>query len=124
MAEEKSKILVGSASLSFRLQYLICNFTFSKKIESPFESKPKLHRSNSFNKKKEQEDTNTIFVDYNPQSGVTFRENRNSDVQIVGKGYNDDISSSDSRSTLNGITNNKTKDRRRVTKGKSVFFGF
>ena len=57
-------------------------------------------------------------MDYNPQSGVTFRENRNSDVQIVGKGYNDDIGSSDSRSTLNGINNNRTKDRRRLTKGK------
>ena len=61
-------------------------------------------------------DPNTIFVDYSPQSGVTFRENKNSDVQIVGKGYNDDASSTDSRSTLNGITNNR-KDRRRVTKG-------
>ena len=66
-------------------------------------------------------------MDYNPQSGVTFRENKNSDVQIVGKGYNDDTSSTDSRSTLNGITNNR-KDRRRVTKGnyymnKSFFLG-
>ena len=66
-------------------------------------------------------DPNTIFVDYSPQSGVTFRENKNSDVQIVGKGYNDDASSTDSRSTLNGITNNR-KDRRRVTKGNYLNF--
>ena len=97
-------------------------YFYSKKIESPFESKPKLHRSNSFNRNKKEgdsggKDPNTIFVDYNPQSGVTFRENKNSDVQIVGKGYNDETSSTDSRSTLNGITNNRTKDRRRVTKG-------
>ncbi|CAG5117604.1 unnamed protein product, partial [Candidula unifasciata] len=31
-------------------------------------------------------------IDYNPTSGVTFRENYNSDVQVVGKGYAEDTS--------------------------------
>lgn len=57
-----------------------------------------------------------MYVDYNPSSGVTFRENKNSDVQVVGKGYNEDGTSLDSRS-LNGI-NKKANDKRRVTKGK------
>ncbi|KAL4238308.1 hypothetical protein ACF0H5_003020 [Mactra antiquata] len=80
--------------------------------ESPFESKPKLARTSSYNNKKLDEDT--VYVDYNPTSGVTFRENKNSDVQVVGKGYNDD-NLSDSRS-LNGV-NKKTADKRRPTKG-------
>lgn len=61
-----------------------------------------------------------VFVDYNPSSGVTFRENKNSDVQVVGKGYNDEGISPESRS-LNGI-NRKANDKRRVTKGKSICF--
>lgn len=119
-------LFIWSHDLSaFSIFFHTLSLFFSKKIESPFESKPKLHRSNSFNRNKKEgdsgKDPNTIFVDYNPQSGVTFRENKNSDVQIVGKGYNDDTSSSDSRSTVNGITNSRTKDRRKVAKGKYIF---
>lgn len=58
-----------------------------------------------------------VYVDYNPDRGVTFRENRNSDVQIVGIGYNEDITL-DSKS-LNGI-NRKAIDKRRHTKGKKA----
>ncbi|XP_071163843.1 TOG array regulator of axonemal microtubules protein 1-like isoform X44 [Mytilus edulis] len=71
-----------------------------KKTESPFESKPKLARTNSLDRKPHDltVDTNkneigkssVIRIDYNPSSGVTFRENRTSDVQVVGKGYNDE----------------------------------
>ncbi|CAC5385590.1 unnamed protein product [Mytilus coruscus] len=70
-----------------------------KKTESPFESKPKLARTNSLERKPHDltVDTNkneigksVIRIDYNPSSGVTFRENRTSDVQVVGKGYNDE----------------------------------
>lgn len=106
-------------------------FFFSKKIESPFESrpkiprespfesKPKLARTSSYNNKKNGETTeDMVYVDYNPSSGVTFRENKNSDVQVVGKGYNEDGTSLDSRS-LNGI-NRKANDKRRVTKGKAT----
>lgn len=56
-----------------------------------------------------------VYVDYNPDRGVTFRENRNSDVQIVGIGYNDDTTTIDSKS-LNGI-NKKASDKRKLTKG-------
>ncbi|XP_060604468.1 TOG array regulator of axonemal microtubules protein 1-like isoform X7 [Ruditapes philippinarum] len=84
--------------------------------ESPFESKPKLARTGSYNNKKNGDNSDdTVYVDYNPSSGVTFRENKNSDVQVVGKGYNEDGTSLDNRS-LNGI-NKKATDKRRVTKG-------
>ena len=89
--------------------------------ESPFESKPKLARTSSLTNKKNNE-TNAedmIFVDYNPSSGVTFRENRIPDVQIVGKGYSDENSPTDSKS-LNSI-NSKAKERKRVTKGMVLY---
>lgn len=58
--------------------------------------------------------SSTIHVDYNPVSGVTFRENRNSDVQVVGRGYSDDtIPTAESKATA--AANNKS--RRRTQKG-------
>ena len=112
------------------LQYPIKPVLFSlsfrrKKIESPFESRPKLARTNSFSKKKpesngldvadvSQNGNSVIHIDYNPSSGVTFRENKTSDVQVVGRGYNDEPDSSRS----NGPTAaNRIRDRRRVQKG-------
>lgn len=84
--------------------------------ESPFESKPKLARTGSYNNKKPGENSDDmVYVDYNPTSGVTFRENKNSDVQVVGKGYSEEGTALDSRS-LNGI-NRRANDKRRVTKG-------
>ncbi|XP_046334281.2 TOG array regulator of axonemal microtubules protein 1-like isoform X4 [Haliotis rufescens] len=88
---------------------------------SPFESKPKLARNNSVRKKNGdgfdiEGSSSNISQNYNPASGVTFRENRNSDVQVVGKGYNDDSSSTDSR-PLGTVNNKAARDRRRVTKG-------
>ena len=110
----------------------------SKKAESPFESRPKIPRESPFESKpklartvsyinKRPVDDDMVYVDYNPDRGVTFRENRNSDVQIVGIGYNDDQPTIDTRS-LNGI-NKKANDKRKLTKGKGhhtleVFFGF
>lgn len=89
---------------------------------SPFESKPKLARNNSVRKKNGdgfdiEGSSSNISQNYNPASGVTFRENRNSDVQVVGKGYNDDSSSTDSR-PLGTVNNKAARDRRRVTKGR------
>lgn len=58
-----------------------------------------------------------IHIDFNPTSGVTFRENKTSDVQVVGKGYSDD--STDLRSNGSGGGNSKSKERSRpVKKGK------
>lgn len=78
--------------------YIIIHFR--KKMDSPFESKPKLVRTNSMERKanennsfdsnKNETGKTVIRIDYNPSSGVTFRENRTSDVQVVGKGYNDE----------------------------------
>ncbi|XP_046334282.1 TOG array regulator of axonemal microtubules protein 1-like isoform X5 [Haliotis rufescens] len=91
---------------------------------SPFESKPKLARNNSVRKKNGdgfdiEGSSSNISQNYNPASGVTFRENRNSDVQVVGKGYNDDSSSTDSR-PLGTVNNKAARDRRRVTKGSTL----
>ncbi|XP_062617825.1 TOG array regulator of axonemal microtubules protein 1-like isoform X2 [Saccostrea cucullata] len=98
----------------------------SKKAESPFESRPKLARTNSFSKKKPESspedsgissagNSGVIRIDYNPASGVTFRENKTSNVQVVGKGYNDDQEALDRRASVGGL--NKVRDRRRMQKG-------
>jgi hypothetical protein len=108
---------------------LIGIFFFSKKTESPFESRPKLARTNSFSKKKpesSQDDSavssagssGVIRIDYNPSSGVTFRENKTSTVQVVGKGYNDDPEVLEKRGSVGGL--NKVRDRRRMQKGRRL----
>ncbi|XP_048738201.2 TOG array regulator of axonemal microtubules protein 1-like isoform X4 [Ostrea edulis] len=97
-----------------------------KKTESPFESRPKLARTNSFSKKKSESsqddsgvssagNSGVIRIDYNPSSGVTFRENKTSTVQVVGKGYNEDQEVMDKRGSVGGL--NKVRDRRRMQKG-------
>uniref|UniRef100_A0A8W8HWP7 Uncharacterized protein n=1 Tax=Magallana gigas TaxID=29159 RepID=A0A8W8HWP7_MAGGI len=87
-----------------------------KKTESPFESRPKLARTNSFSKKKPElsspEDSGVssagnsgvIRIDYNPSSGVTFRENKTSNVQVVGKGYSEDQENLDRRVSVGDPT--------------------
>ncbi|KAK3093087.1 hypothetical protein FSP39_010926 [Pinctada imbricata] len=98
-----------------------------KKNEFPFESRPKLARANSFSKKKpesngfdisdlSQNGNSVIHLDYNPSSGVTFRENKTSDVQVVGRGYNDDPVIDSGRQNVQPATN-RIRDRRRVQKG-------
>ncbi|XP_078314786.1 TOG array regulator of axonemal microtubules protein 1-like isoform X3 [Crassostrea virginica] len=98
-----------------------------KKVESPFESRPKLARTNSFSKKKPEStpddvgvnsagNSGVIRIDYNPSSGVTFRENKTSNVQVVGKGYSDEQEGLDRRVSVGGL-NNKVRDRRRMQKG-------
>jgi hypothetical protein len=77
-----------------------------------------LARTGSYNNKKPGENDDVVYVDYNPTSGVTFRENKNSDVQVVGKGYNDDGTALDTR-VLNGI-NKRASDKRKITKGRVV----
>ena len=62
--------------------------------------------------------SNTIRIDYNPISGVTFKENRTSDVQVVGRGYNDEALQNDGKGG-NGVGANKTK--RRQQRGKDVY---
>lgn len=97
MSTKKNKLEVLQYSSSSHWSFIL---SFRKKTESPFESKPKLARTNSLDRKPHDltVDTNkneigkssVIRIDYNPSSGVTFRENRTSDVQVVGKGYNDE----------------------------------
>ncbi|XP_059143119.1 TOG array regulator of axonemal microtubules protein 1-like isoform X2 [Physella acuta] len=68
----------------------------NKKSKKP-ETKP-AHTSNNNNRGRrntEETDDNKGSVghlDYNPTSGVTFRENKTADVQVVGKGYADETS--------------------------------
>lgn len=59
-----------------------------------------------------------IRIDYNPSSGVTFRENKTSNVQVVGKGYSDEQEGLDRRVSVGGL-NNKVRDRRRMQKGNT-----
>ncbi|XP_033734245.1 TOG array regulator of axonemal microtubules protein 1-like isoform X1 [Pecten maximus] len=98
----------------------------SKKVDSPFESRPKLARSevdlrkSSSNSRDDygsdipdsSSSSSTLHIDYNPVSGVTFRENRNSDVQVVGRGYSDDTTA-ESKATAAAVN----KARRRTQKG-------
>ncbi|KAL8583772.1 hypothetical protein ACOMHN_000393 [Nucella lapillus] len=71
------------------------------------------------------ENRHMVHLDYNPNSGVTFRHNPNSDVQVVGRGYNEDSSSTyETRSTQQQQqqpppVNTRARDRRRTTKGSS-----
>ena len=55
---------------------------FSKRPtdSSPFESKPRLARKNSI--RDGSDGTNHQHVDFKPNGGVTFRDNRTSDVQV------------------------------------------
>ena len=71
--------------------------------EAPFEGKARLARKPSINgtttKAPEVAEHKTSVLrsdskarlDFNPMGGVTFRENHNPDVQIIGRGYGDDI---------------------------------
>lgn len=52
-------------------------------------------------------------IEYNPISGVTFRENKNSDVQIVGKGYGDDPTGGDGK-VVPPMATAKLKEKRRL----------
>ncbi|XP_064623563.1 TOG array regulator of axonemal microtubules protein 1-like isoform X2 [Lineus longissimus] len=80
-----------------------------KKTDNPFEAKPRIARS------QKRLDSDEAQLEFNPMSGVTFRENRNSDVQIIGKGYSDE--SEPKLITSEPKTNIKSKERRRIQKG-------
>lgn len=97
---------------------------FRKRSENVFEAKPKLARVGSLKEKKSSlpldddrpiKQDSTHQIEFNPVSGVTFRANRSSDVQIVGRGYGEDSSSP--ADPKMGSYNNKARDRRRLTKG-------
>ncbi|XP_064599948.1 TOG array regulator of axonemal microtubules protein 1-like isoform X2 [Liolophura sinensis] len=95
-----------------------------KRSENVFEAKPKLARVGSLKEKKSSlpldddkpvKQDSTHQIEFNPVSGVTFRANRSSDVQIVGRGYGEDSGSP--ADPKMGTYNNKARDRRRLTKG-------
>lgn len=135
----KQMKIISAVRILFLIWYflaaVVCLFwnilsSSSKKTESPFESRPKLARTNSFSKKKPElsspEDSGVssagnsgvIRIDYNPSSGVTFRENKTSNVQVVGKGYSEDQENLDRRVSVGG-PNTKVRDRRRMQKGRN-----
>ncbi|KAI8785321.1 TOG array regulator of axonemal microtubules protein 1 [Biomphalaria glabrata] len=58
-------------------------------------------------------------IEYNPISGVTFRENKNSDVQIVGKGYGDDSTGGDGK-IVPPMATAKLKEKRRLNNRGSL----
>ena len=58
--------------------------------------------------------------DYSPHRGVTFKENRNLDLQMVGTGYGEDAAAHQVETTKS--TSYVTKHRRRVSKGTTNTF--
>ena len=58
---------------------------------------------------------NRNSIQFNPNSGVTFRENRNSDVRVVGRGYSDD--SADVSDTSSQQASSRNQDKLRANKG-------
>ncbi|PVD25713.1 hypothetical protein C0Q70_13373 [Pomacea canaliculata] len=99
----------------------------SRKSENVEKIKATGHGALPFKRPAESLDINdnkntTVHLDFNPNSGVTFRENRNSDVQVVGRGYGDDSSSLyDTRSQQ---TNVRSRDRRRTSSKGSLLSSF
>ena len=60
---------------------------FYRKPDNPFEAKPKLARKTSLRELNRKIENNEVQqLDFNPNGGVTFRENPASDVAIFGKG--------------------------------------
>ena len=91
----------------------------SKRMDSSsVESKPKgstyasLARKRSSDNLDLGDNRHTVHLDYNPNSGVTFRENPNSDVQVVGRGYSEDSSSVYETRSVPQV-NTRARDRRR-----------
>ncbi|XP_074645320.1 TOG array regulator of axonemal microtubules protein 1-like isoform X2 [Tubulanus polymorphus] len=92
-----------------------------KKNEPSTERKPQPRVSNP-----QERDTSSLKTDYSALSGATFRENPNSDVKIVGRGFNDELSSPDNKSSTDinrsvpvkeSSNNSKAREKRRVQKG-------
>ncbi|XP_035828901.1 TOG array regulator of axonemal microtubules protein 1 [Aplysia californica] len=98
----------------------------ARKPVKKFEAKSSTYSNNSSNSsgrgkrgEGEAEENKTAamtYVDYNPISGVTFRENRNSDVKVVGRGYAEEGLVSSEHSSRPPVGNNRLgKDRRRFS---------
>ena len=105
-----------------------------KKVDSPFESRPRLARKNSLNSSSRISDSpasgetrlgnvqsdSVSHFDFKPLGGVTFRENPNSDVAIVGKGYAEDAQPAEPKPSLHA---GKARERRRFNKSKLIQIG-
>ncbi|CAL1537741.1 unnamed protein product [Lymnaea stagnalis] len=74
----------------------------------------------------EADDSNSTsgisHIEYNPTSGVTFRENRTSDVQVVGRGYGDD--SAEVKLAPSTINNIKLKEKKRINNNRGQLFSY
>ena len=97
-----------------------------RKSESPFDNHPQLARKNS--RSHENLGSHPVgstepitHFDFKPLGGVTFQKNRNSDVQIVGKGYAEDSQPAEPKPSTHAT---KAKDRRRVSKSEYFFLIF
>ncbi|XP_013387933.1 TOG array regulator of axonemal microtubules protein 1-like [Lingula anatina] len=98
--------------------------TSNKKSDSPFETKPRIARMNSMKEKKKSQENlldnnnrmekESPHLDYNPNSGVTFKENPNSDVKVIGRGYAEDATPGDLRASQ---IHSKAREKRRLAKG-------
>lgn len=82
----------------------------------PFETKPRLVRKPSQNSKSDATASKQSLaspsvpqMDFQPRGGVTFTQNRSSDVEIVGKGYGDEPHQTDPRPSQYAV---KAKEKR------------
>ncbi|KAJ8045651.1 TOG array regulator of axonemal microtubules protein 1 [Holothuria leucospilota] len=97
--------------------------------DSPFSSKPRIVRSSSGrNPRRHSAELVSRNIDpapdFNPAGGVTFRDNPNADVTIVGKGYNKSgegargpIIDDTLAAVMNGRQQANARERRRYHKG-------
>jgi hypothetical protein len=92
----------------------------SKKTDPPFETKPRLARKPSQRSEAPALSSPSMpQMDFQPRGGVTFTQNRSSDVAIVGKGYSDESQQSDPRPSQHAM---RAKARRSMnSKGELTF---
>ena len=93
---------------------------------SGYSSSSNTYRSKRSDPDSDDSKTGVTHVDYNPNSGVTFRENRNSDVKVVGRGYGEENSVNLETSNRPAAGNNRLAKERRSfrNRGKSYCIHF
>lgn len=99
--------------------YLWC--PSSKKTEA----KPAHSSNNNRGGRRNTEDTDDNkgsvgHLDYNPTSGVTFRENKTADVQVVGKGYTDETAEAKVVPPVASTSRIKEKRKLMINRGQSL----
>ena len=111
-------------NISFKIEFTIFSIRILRKKELPFENKPKLpvrKVSKGEVEGKASPSDVTSTANYKPFGGVTFKENRDADVAIVGKGYGEDSQQADPKPSQYA---QKARDRRKqsLQKGRCLIW--